>query len=64
MIQIIAKLNELFKIECVLIIPFQLQLNNLTPLISKKPSRQVFHPNDHECVKKKHFVEDLHSFER
>jgi hypothetical protein len=50
MIQIIAKLNELSKIQYVLIIPFQLQLNNLTFLISKKTSRQVFHPNDHECV--------------
>ncbi len=57
MIQIIAKLDEL-------IISFQLQLKSLTHMISQKTSRQVFHSNEHKCVRKNHFVEKLLSFER
>jgi hypothetical protein len=47
-----------------LIAPFELQLKNLTQVISQKTSKQVFHSNEHKCVEKKHFVEKLLSFER
>jgi len=67
MTQIIAKLDEIIShiyIEYELIIPFQLQLKSLTHVISQKTSRQVFYSKEHKCVEKKHFVENLFSFER
>jgi hypothetical protein len=67
MIQIIAKLDEIFRhiyIEYELIIPFQLKLKSLTHMISQKTSRQVFRSNEHKCVEKNHFVENLLSFKR
>ncbi len=33
-------------------------------MISQKTFGQVFHSNEHKCVEKNHFVENLFSFER
>jgi hypothetical protein len=35
-----------------------------THVISQKTSRQVFQSNEHKCVEKKYFVENLLSFEK
>ncbi len=48
--------NKLY-IGCELIVPFQLKLKILTHVISQKKclKLQVFHLNEHKCVKKKTF---------
>jgi len=51
MIQIITKLDETLSYILNmnwLYVPFQLQLKNLTHMISQKISKQVFHSNEHK----------------
>jgi hypothetical protein len=49
-----------YLIDCTI----SIKLKSLTHVIPQKTSRQVFHSNEHKCVEKNHFVENLFSFER
>jgi hypothetical protein len=66
MTQIIAKLDEVLSYilnidqDCTISITIEkFHLCDFT-----KKIKQFFHSNEHKCVEKKHFVENLISFER